>query len=95
MSACASLLPKVTIEAPAHPIMAGTIECMQSGLVFGAAAMVDGMLARFYEQLGYTPTVLATGGLAPSIAPHCREKLILDENLILDGLRILFEKNER
>jgi type III pantothenate kinase len=95
LSSGASLLPRVQIEAPRKCICSGTIDCMKSGIVFGAAAMVDGMLDRFAEELGALPTVIATGGLAPRVVPHCRADIILDDNLILDGLRILYEKNRR
>ena len=91
----ASLLPKVPIEAPKKAINGVTVDAMKSGIVFGAAAMLDGMLQRFAEELGAPATVVATGGIAPRIVPHCRAKIICDEHLILDGLRILYEKNKR
>lgn len=89
----ASLLPRVPIEAPKKAISSGTRECMQSGIVFGAAAMIEGMTARFEEELGMKATVIATGGLAPQIIPHCRLDIIHDPYLILNGLRVLYEKN--
>ncbi|MDR0839333.1 MAG: type III pantothenate kinase [Oscillospiraceae bacterium] len=91
----ASLLPKVMIEAPKKAICGVTTDAMKSGIVFGAAAMIDGMLLRFEEELGSKATVVATGGLAPAIVPHCRAEIVCDPNLILDGLRILFEKNKK
>ncbi|MCL2671538.1 MAG: type III pantothenate kinase [Clostridiales bacterium] len=93
LSQGASLLPRVSLSAPAKAIGTGTVSCMQSGIVFGAASMIDGMLARFFEELGYTATVIATGGLAPLIAPHCVEDMELDEDLIFEGMRILWERN--
>jgi type III pantothenate kinase len=89
----ASLLPKVNVEAPKKAINGSTVDAMKSGIVFGAAAGIDGMLKRFEEELGMSATVVATGGLASRVIPHCREKITLDEHLLLDGLRILFEKN--
>ena len=89
----ASLLPRVLIEAPKKAISSGTRECMQSGIVFGAASMIDGMIARFEEELGMKATVVATGGLASQIIPHCQTEITHDPNLILNGLRVLYEKN--
>ena len=66
---------------------------MQSGLVLGTAAMLDGLLDKIEEELGETPTVVATGGLAAEIIAHCRRNIIFNENLLLDGLRVIYEKN--
>ncbi|MDR0904926.1 MAG: type III pantothenate kinase [Oscillospiraceae bacterium] len=95
LSRGASLLPKVPIDAPKKAINGVTTDAMKSGIVFGAAAMVDGMLRRFTEELGESATVVATGGLAAKVVPHCRETILLDDNLILDGLRLLYEKNRK
>ena len=95
LSAGAALLPKVSIEAPRNAIRGDTAGAMRSGIVFGAAAMVDGMIARFEEEMGMSATVVATGGFAPGVIPHCKRQIILDENLLLTGLRILYEKNQR
>ena len=66
---------------------------MQSGLVLGTAAMLDGLLDKIEEELGETPTVVATGGLSAEIITHCRRNIIYNENLLLDGLRVIYEKN--
>ena len=66
---------------------------MQSGLIYGNAAMIDGMLDRIEDELGSKVTVIATGGLARTVVPHCRREVICDENLLLEGLRIIYEKN--
>ena len=91
----ASLLPKVPVEAPKKAINGVTVDAMKSGIVFGAAAMLDGMLLRFEDELGAPGTVVATGGIASRIVPHCRASIVCDDHLILDGLRILYEKNKR
>jgi len=91
----ASLLPSVSIEAPKRAVTGVTIDAIKSGIVFGAAAMVDGLLERFESELGYKLNVIATGGVSKRIIPHCKSKIIIDENLILDGLRILYEKNRK
>ena len=66
---------------------------MQSGAVLGAAAMMDGMCDRFAEELCKVGSIVATGGLAREIVPLCRHDVIYDEHLLLDGLRIIYEKN--
>ena len=86
-------LPHVSLETPAQVIGKNTIDCMTSGSVFGTAAMMDGMCDRIEAELGMACTVIATGGLAKVIVPHCRRKVRLDEHLLLDGLRILYERN--
>ena len=66
---------------------------MKSGVINSNAASVDGLIVRIEEELGCKATVVATGGLAKSIIPHCREKVILDDDLLLKGLQIIYEKN--
>jgi len=95
LSSGAALLPKVSVEAPKNAIRGDTVGAMQSGIVFGAAAMVDGMIAIFEEELGHSASVVATGGFAPVVIPHCKRKIELDDNLLLTGLRILYEKNKK
>ena len=68
---------------------------MQSGLVIGAAAMVDGMIDRINEELGEEAAVIATGGLAREVVAVCRREIRLEENLLLEGLRLIYEKNKR
>ncbi len=86
-------LPSIPIEAPNSVIGTNTVECMQSGLVYGTAAMLDGLLARIADELGEQPTVVATGGLSKQIIEHCKTNIIYAENLLLDGLRAIYEKN--
>ena len=93
LSRGASLLPRITIEAPKKVISSGTRECMQSGSVYGTAAMIDGMVQRMEEELGEKTTVIATGGIAAQIIPHCKTEIVHEPNLILHGLRVLYEKN--
>ncbi len=90
-----SQLPKVPIEAPDKVICANTIDCMKSGAIFGTASMIDGMIDRIEEELGMKCTVVATGGLSARITPYCRHEIIQDENLLLRGLGIIYEKNKR
>lgn len=86
-------LTSIPIEAPKSVIGANTVECMQSGLVYGTAAMLDGLLEKIEEELGETPTFVATGGLSKDIIAHCKKNIIYNENLLLDGLHAIYEKN--
>ena len=86
-------LTSIPIEAPKSVIGANTVECMQSGLVYGAASMLDGLLCKIERELGETPTVVATGGLSKEIITHCSKNIIYNENLLLDGLHAIYEKN--
>lgn len=86
-------LTSIPIEAPKSVIGANTVESMQSGLVFGTAAMLDGLLERIADELGEVPTVVATGGLSKEIINHCKNDIIYNENLLLEGLRAIYEKN--
>ncbi len=86
-------LPQISLEAPKSVIGKNTVDCMRSGVVYGNACMIDGMIDRFCEETGETMQVIATGGLAPTIIPLCRHSITLDENLVLKGLHILYKKN--
>lgn len=88
-----ALLSAIPIEAPKNTIGKNTVECMQSGLVLGTAAMIDGMVSRIETELGSKCTVVATGGRASQIIPYCNTKMQLDENLLLDGLIKIYYKN--
>jgi type III pantothenate kinase len=86
-------LPRVEIIAPRSVIGKNTVESVQSGLVYGAAAEVEGMVERMQKELGGHATVVATGGLAPVVIPLCQA---IDEHapwLTLEGLRLVYEKN--
>lgn len=94
LTANASLLAGVGIEAPKKVIGRNTIDCMKSGIVYSNAAALDGIIERIEEELGSRTTVIATGGLAKKIVPHCRKEIYLDEDLLLKGLQIIYEKNK-
>lgn len=85
-------LLRVELVAPPSPIGKNTVESLQSGLLFGYAALVDGMVERISKELG-SPTVLATGGLATLVIGECRTIDHHEPWLTLEGLRIVFEKN--
>lgn len=87
-------LPQIEIIAPESAIGANTIDSMRSGTVFGAAAMIDGLIKRFETELGEKATVIITGGLGGVIAKNCESDVIVDRNLLIDGLRLIYEKNK-
>ncbi len=86
-------LPQISLEAPPSVIGKNTIDCMRSGVVFGNASMIDGMIDRFNEEMGENLRVIATGGLASTIVCHCKHDILLDEHMVLKGLNILYKKN--
>ncbi|MBE6951885.1 MAG: type III pantothenate kinase [Ruminococcaceae bacterium] len=88
-------LPHISLDPPKHAIGRNTVECMQNGIIYHNAAGVDGMIDRIEAQLGQTCTVVMTGGLSTVIAPHCRHEMIVDPELLLKGLMILYHKNKR
>ena len=85
-------LPRVEIKRPEHVIGSTTVEAMQSGLYHGYAGLVDGILRKMIEELGGAAKVIATGGLAPLIAKGSEFIEEVDENLTLDGLRLVYER---
>jgi len=93
LTAKAAQLQQVSIEAPKRAIGSNTIDCMKSGVVFGNASMLDGMIDRFNEELGAECFVVATGGLSEVISRHTRHKVVYNPNLLLEGLYILYKKN--
>ena len=90
-----SQLPSIGLEAPANAIGRNTVECMKSGAIFGTAATLDGLIHRIRKELpnGDDAIVVMTGGMSRWIAPHCREKALVDPDLLLKGLWILYQKN--
>ena len=95
LTARTAQLPGISLEAPKHAIGKNTIDSMQSGIMLGAACMLDGMIERMEQELGRTATVLATGGISRFVIPMCRRKIIYDKNLLIKGLMILYENNKR
>lgn len=92
----ASLLHNVVPQAPGHIICKNTDESMRSGIIYGAAAMLDGLLAGMEEELGHSAAVVATGAWAEAVIPHCRRKDIhIDKDLIHHGLWLIWKKNQK
>ena len=87
-------LPRISLDPPKRLIGKNTVECMQSGALYGNASCIDGMVDRIQEELGQEATIVATGGLAKRIIPLCRHHIELDDELLLRGLWIIYEKNK-
>ena len=94
LTARAYQLSGIRIDAPRHIIGKNTIECMKSGVLNSNAAALDGIIDRIEEEIGEKTTVIATGGLAKKIVPHCRKEIILDEELLLKGWMLIYRKNK-
>ena len=88
-----SLLPGIQLDSPKQAVGRNTADAMRSGIMFGNAAMLDGMIDRFSEETGWDFTVLATGRLAEHIAPLCRHEIIVDRHLIIKGLVAIYREN--
>jgi type III pantothenate kinase len=89
-----SQLPKVAFERPKKLIGSNTIDSIKSGILYGNAGAIEGIVERYEEELGEKCTVVATGGLAKVIVPLCKRDIIVDEDLLLKGLMLIYEKNK-
>lgn len=93
LSGKASQLPQISLDRPKRVIGRNTIEAMRSGILYGTAGSVDAVVRRIRQELGEECKVVCTGGLSSVIAPLCTEPMIRDEELLLKGLLLLYEKN--
>lgn len=89
----AAQLPGIQLDRPKRVIGKNTVDCMRSGVMYGAAAMLDGMIERVEEELGYSTTVVATGGMAQFVCPLCKRDIKLERDLLLKGLNLIYKKN--
>ncbi len=89
----AAQLYRVSLEAPKKAVGKNTIDCMKSGLLLGTACSIDGMIDRIEEELGYQTTVVATGGLAKVVIPLCKHEIIVEDDLLLKGVKLIYDKN--
>ena len=88
-----ALLPHIDIKAPKRVVEKETVAAMQSGIVFGTASTIDGMIDRIEKEYGKKCYAVATGGLAKYIIPHCTHTITLDKYLIYDGLIDIYKRN--
>lgn len=91
----AAQLPGISLDQPKQVIGKNTVDCMRSGMMYGTAAMIDGLIERMEEELGHRCTLIATGGLAQFITPLCKREIILEKDLLLKGLNIIYKKNKK
>ena len=95
LTARTSLLPGIQLENPKQALGRNTGDAMRSGIMYGTAAMLDGMIDRFRQELSCEFTILATGGIARHIIPLCRHEIVYDRHLIIKGLAALYWANAR
>lgn len=91
----AAQLPGISLDKPKRVIGKNTVDCMRSGMMYGTAAMLDGVISRMEEELGHSATLIATGGLAQFVVPLCKHKILLEKDLLLKGLNIIYKKNKK
>jgi type III pantothenate kinase len=90
----AAAIPKIDLTPPRALIGKSTVEAIRSGVIYGFAAQVDGMLERLRDELGDATAAVATGGLAEAIVPFCAQIEEVDPLLTLTGLRLIHERNQ-
>ncbi len=90
-----ALLPGLQLDQPKRAIGRNTIDAMRSGIMMGTACMLDGMVERMEQELGYKTTVIATGGIAKFVVPLCKTPMIYDQDLLIKGLAALYRDNTK
>ena len=93
LSTRAAAIPKIDLTAPRTLIGKSTVDAIRSGVIFGFAAQVDGIVTRLRAELGEETRAIATGGLAEAIVPFCTTIEDVDPLLTLTGLRLIYERN--
>lgn len=89
----ADLVPSISLERPRKVIGTNTVESLRSGVVFSAAMIIDGMVKRLETELGSACTVVILGPEANNILPYCETKMVYSEDLIFEGLYLIYQKN--
>ncbi len=90
----AAQLPGINLDKPGKIIAKNTVDAMRSGIMYGTAALLDGVLDRIEEELGHPSTIVATGGVAPHIVSLCRHKITIERDLLLQGLNVIYKMNK-
>ena len=93
LSRQAAELPHISLNRPASLLGRNTVDAMRSGVIYGNASLVDGMLARIDEELSCSAVIIATGNYAGAVVPYCRHTIQQDPDLLLRGLFLLYQKN--
>ena len=93
LSLAAAQLPPIEIQSPGPVIARNTVDCMGGGIIYGTAAMLDGMAERIEEALGKSASLVVTGGLAPVIVGYCKKRMIYHPDLLLEGLYRVYTLN--
>lgn len=93
LSGRAAELPHISLEEPPSIFGRSTIDAMRSGVLYGNAGMIDSMIQRMEEAARPVATVVMTGGNAALIQKYCKREILIDENLLLDGLYYIYQKN--
>ena len=88
----AARLSKMDIEVPPHVIGTSTREAVQSGLTYGEIDRIDGLVRRVFQELGYTATVVATGGLSSRVVDISETINVVNDNITIEGLRLIYER---
>lgn len=91
----AALLYSVSLDAPKSVIGNNTDRSIRSGVVWGTVCMIDGMIDKIEQELGENCTVVATGGMAKSIIRHCTHDITVQDDLIMQGLKLIFDRNQK
>ena len=88
-----ALLPNIEFKAPKKVIGTNTVDAMKSGIIYGSAGALDGLIDRYLEELGGSACIVITGGMGRLIAPYCTHEMTVDNRLLLRGLGIIWRKN--
>ena len=93
MSDSTALLPLVGAGKVGKAIGTNSAECITSGILYGTAFMLNGFIERFEHEIGEKCSLIATGGFAEVIIPHCKREIIINKGLVSHGMRIVYERN--
>lgn len=88
-------LPHIDFGEGGNVIGKNSPESMRSGIIYGTASMIDGMIERINDEIGKKTFVVATGGVAPDIIPYCKSEIAIDENMVISGLKEIYDKNTK